>query len=654
MQQQGSTPSNPAAGRNKLYFKNDGSLYQLDSSGVETAVGTGGGGGSGLGINYITNANAEVDASDWSTFADAAGTSPVDGTGGAPSSTLTASASSPLNGTQSFIFSKGAANRQGEGVSTPFTIDAADKGQVLSISFNYQVSSGSMAAGDASDIRVWIYDITNAALIQPVLHTLPGNGSSPHKYLGSFQAAPDSVSYRLILHVATTSATAYDLKFDNVVVGPSAITESSDSGQVIVAKYKQSGSSTPGAGNPIDFSVKVHDTNLNVTTGAAWKFTAQSAGYYKVETCLYAPGGAATLALYKNGSSDSIIGELDAAGVETYGTVVHLLAGEYIDLRPSTGVSIGTADTSISIFKLPTPSSSVAGIAQSEVLLTNGNGHGSTNTKIRRYSTPQIQSGGDITYADSAADGASFTINTAGTYEITIVDAYSVNNSQIGASINSSQLTTSIDNITAADRLVFTNTSAAGFFNSASATFFANAGDVVRVHDNGNNDDTSAVSSVRIVKVQSPGVVLGARQSEVYLTGGSGSGSSGTTTRRFTTLESQIGGDITYLASATDGDGFQVNVGGTYAMHWADFSTTTITAGFTKNSNQLNQGYTSAANDPYRIGGSGVISPVAGQLTTLSLTCNLNAGDIVRCQSDSATTPDATSILVSFRMCRVN
>ena len=37
--QQESTPSNPSSGYNKLYFKNDGNLYKLDSSGNEKLVG---------------------------------------------------------------------------------------------------------------------------------------------------------------------------------------------------------------------------------------------------------------------------------------------------------------------------------------------------------------------------------------------------------------------------------------------------------------------------------------------------------------------------------------------------------------------------------------------------------------------------------------
>jgi len=41
LEHQGSTPSNPAAGRNKVYYKTDGKLYQLNSAGSETLLGAG-------------------------------------------------------------------------------------------------------------------------------------------------------------------------------------------------------------------------------------------------------------------------------------------------------------------------------------------------------------------------------------------------------------------------------------------------------------------------------------------------------------------------------------------------------------------------------------------------------------------------------------
>lgn len=173
------------------------------------------------GINYLSsNPDAEADTTGWATYADAADTSPVDGTGGSPSSTFTRSTSSPLRGQASFLWTKSAANRQGEGFSYDFTIDASDKAKVLQISFDYLVSSGTYAD---SDMTIWIYDVTNAALIQPAGYTIQ-NASVSMKQLATFQSASNSTSYRLIVHTASTSANAYTLQFDNFAVGPQIVT----------------------------------------------------------------------------------------------------------------------------------------------------------------------------------------------------------------------------------------------------------------------------------------------------------------------------------------------------------------------------------------------------------------------------------------------
>ncbi len=173
------------------------------------------------GINYLSsNPDAEADTSGWATYADAAATIPVDGTGGSPSSTWTRSTSSPLRGTASFLWTKSAANRQGEGVSYDFTIDAADKAKVLQISFDYFVSSGTYAS---SDLIVYIYDVTNATLIQPAGYTIQ-NASVQMKQIATFQTASNSTSYRLIIHTSSTSASAYTVQFDNFNVGPQNVT----------------------------------------------------------------------------------------------------------------------------------------------------------------------------------------------------------------------------------------------------------------------------------------------------------------------------------------------------------------------------------------------------------------------------------------------
>lgn len=175
-------------------------------------------GGAGAGINYILAPDADSGSTGWATYADAAATSPVDGTGGAASSTFAVSTSSPLRGTSSFLWTKSAANRQGEGFSYDFTIDASDKGKVLQCSFEYQIASGTFADNDMS---VWIYDVTNAALIQPAPYLIKNSGII-EKFAVEFQTSSNSTSYRLIVHTGSTSASAYTMKFDNFIVGPQA------------------------------------------------------------------------------------------------------------------------------------------------------------------------------------------------------------------------------------------------------------------------------------------------------------------------------------------------------------------------------------------------------------------------------------------------
>jgi microcystin-dependent protein len=134
-------------------------------------------------------------------------------------------------------------------VSFDFTIDSAYRSKVLQISFEYAVAAGTFAAGSASadsDITVWIYDKTNAVMIQPVTYKLFANGALSTTFNSYFQANPNSTSYRLILHSATSSALAYDLKVDMVSVNPQIVTTGNVRGPVgsIIA----TGSLTPPMG----------------------------------------------------------------------------------------------------------------------------------------------------------------------------------------------------------------------------------------------------------------------------------------------------------------------------------------------------------------------------------------------------------------------
>jgi len=131
------------------------------------------------------------------------------------------------------------------------------------------------------------------------------------------------------------------------------------------------------------------------------------------------------------------------------------------------------------------------------IIVTTGTGHGSTNTKIRRFTTTQSSVGTHVTYADSATLGATFTIAAggAGLYAIGYTDYTVAASSNHGVSLNSAQLTTDIHNITAANRLVLHQTTAAAPTAATIVTRLA-VGDVVRPHTTGVNDAVAAWNSV--------------------------------------------------------------------------------------------------------------------------------------------------------------
>jgi hypothetical protein len=202
---------NPAAA--KIQFANDGTNYK--------DLGSGGSGSK----NFATLGDAEAGIGTIATYADAAGTSPVDGVSGTPTATIAISGTTPLENLNSFIFTKDAANRQGNGFSLPFTIDLQQRAKVLNISFKYLVNSGTFVAGSAgvdSDVTVWIYDVTNSQLIQPSSYKLLSNNTSlADVFNATFQTSSSSSSYRLIFHIGSTSASAYSLKIDDIQVSPS-------------------------------------------------------------------------------------------------------------------------------------------------------------------------------------------------------------------------------------------------------------------------------------------------------------------------------------------------------------------------------------------------------------------------------------------------
>jgi hypothetical protein len=126
------------------------------------------------------------------------------------------------------------------------------------------------------------------------------------------------------------------------------------------------------------------------------------------------------------------------------------------------------------------------------VRLNTANGYGSTNTKIRRFTNVVTNQGTDITYADSATGGSSFTINKAGRYAISYTDNFNAAAS-LGISLNSAQLTTNVDSITISTLLAHANIQTINTPNTISVTLELAVNDVIRPHTNGTAVGTGVV-----------------------------------------------------------------------------------------------------------------------------------------------------------------
>lgn len=251
-----SAPSTPAAGKVAIYAKSDKKIYKKDSNGTESELGAGG----TSAINYISNYDFETGATTgWATYKDAAAATPVDGTGGSPTTlTLSANSSSPMRGSYDFKIAKSAANSQGEGFSYDFTIKVPDKSKKLSISFDLNTTDSNYTAGD---VVIYVYDVTNATLITPSTTSLP-------KMSGTWAITFDSTtstSYRLIFHYAVTTATAANLYFDNIVVGPGQLVQ----GPAVTYIGRDTALSTTGFGTPTAIYVDYwRSTNMLIVKGS--------------------------------------------------------------------------------------------------------------------------------------------------------------------------------------------------------------------------------------------------------------------------------------------------------------------------------------------------------------------------------------------------
>jgi hypothetical protein len=164
-------------------------------------------------INYIANADFEDGTTGWSTYADAAGTTPVDATGGATNITIAVDATTYMEGAQSLKITKSAANRQGEGISYDFTVPDTMRSKAVIVR---AMVRGSTTVTDTTNgvLRFGIYDVTGAALLSG-FSRVDSVGTAGSDICFITRLGSSSSSYRLFVHIATTDATAIDFHVDS-------------------------------------------------------------------------------------------------------------------------------------------------------------------------------------------------------------------------------------------------------------------------------------------------------------------------------------------------------------------------------------------------------------------------------------------------------
>lgn len=232
-------------------------------------------------VNFIENSNAVVDATGWGTYKNAVASSrPSGAITGTASVTWTRTTTSSLSGDGSFLFTKGSSNLQGEGAYYAFSVPLAYRAKTLTVSMDYILNSGTFTAGTSSsdsDVIVYFYDVTNSTTVAASKVVLASNSTSVSSNFTATVVFPSTCTdARIFLHVATTSASAYTLKIDNVLVGPTT------SETVAMTAQGCSATVTNTLSNVTWTSVQ-EDTVAGMATV---NYTAKSPGLYAIDAAV--------------------------------------------------------------------------------------------------------------------------------------------------------------------------------------------------------------------------------------------------------------------------------------------------------------------------------------------------------------------------------
>ena len=460
------TPGNPASGYKKIYPKSDGKLYTLDDSGTETEVGSGGGGG-GFDNFYTENFEDLIGAADFTT-----GNNATFDNGGSFNGIFTNTTSSNISGTKSIIYTQASGSLNDWFKSPAITVQKKQQGQTVGATLYYTYS------GDSDDIIFVGYDNTGS-VVMTLASNLVKASSGAQRFSVEFPVPSDS--------------TSISWGFQTVVENIGAILNVDD---IEISTNPFVFKDTQGENN---FSAKISN---NGTAAIISQGGLDERGDNAIASVSRSSTGVVAITFTTNffSTTPSIVLEAAAGQGWSVSFDADTSTGLTTYLVDTSGASLFDRNFNIAIqrqgsdYRQKTEhviAYNSRNAENSMVRLHTGNGHGSTNTRIRRFSTIEKSIGNSITYTDSATSGAEFLINDPGQYSITYVDGFVGTNTNTGVSVNSTQLTTNINDIAIGDILSYEATS--GQQVSVSVIVDLEVGDIVRAHDAGANNTTKAI-----------------------------------------------------------------------------------------------------------------------------------------------------------------
>jgi hypothetical protein len=182
--------------------------------------------GGGAGINLVSNGSFEASGvAGWATFRTTLSSlvpTSAPATCASCSITVTANTAAPLNGKASLQLTAASQVSAGDGfISNAFTVSPAYQGQVVTIKGVSSLVSGtpSITGDSTGTFAIYMYDVTNAAWLQPVGVYAIASKAGPFSP-SSFQIPSNTTSMRLAVLAVNALASPTTLLFDDLAVAP--------------------------------------------------------------------------------------------------------------------------------------------------------------------------------------------------------------------------------------------------------------------------------------------------------------------------------------------------------------------------------------------------------------------------------------------------